>query len=109
MSWPVSQSFPVEALGPLLGTAVWQHQKNTSLAMDLIAPLALGCAASLVQGHNYVQRPNMPPSSTSLFATVIAGSGEGKDAAVEPFARPFGMFQNAAEEDTREANSTYTA
>lgn len=98
MAWPVSNPFPIDALGQTLRAAVWQHQANTRLSQDMIGTFALGCAAAAVQDLVDVQRPNLPPSPVSLFTVAIASTGEGKDTAIEPFARPFIMLQKEADE-----------
>lgn len=98
MAWHVHDPFPVSALGKYLGAAVLQHHANSQLAVELIAPLALGLAAAAVQDLYDVQRPNLSSSPIALFIAVIAGTGEGKDAAAAPFLRPFLAFQAAADE-----------
>lgn len=99
MAWHVYDHFPVNALGDVLATAVWQHHGNSRLPIELIAPIALGMAAAAVHDLYDVQRPNLAASPVSLFVALIAGTGEGKDAAAAPFVRPFFDFQANADDE----------
>ena len=109
VSWHISKPFPVQALGRVLGPAVWQHQSNTRLSLDMIAPLALGYAGGAVQDLVDVQRPNLPPSPPSLYVTVIAGSGEGKDTGAGPFQRPFLNIQANADDEAQALRPAFSA
>lgn len=106
MAWHISKPFPVEALGRVLGAAVWQHHMNTRVSTDMIATFALGCAGGLTHDLTDLRRPNLAPSSTSLYVTVIAGTGEGKDTAIGPFMKPFTIVQSDAEQESKELVST---
>lgn len=99
MAWDTYDPFPVNALGDVLAAAVWQHHGNSRLPIELIAPIALGMAAAAVHDLYDVQRPNLAPSPVSLFVALIAATGEGKDAAAAPFARPFFDFQANADDE----------
>lgn len=109
MNYPIANPLPAQALGRILGPAVWQHQKNTNLSLDLIGTFALGYAAGVVHDLIDVQRPNLPPSSPSLYVTVIAGSGEGKDTGAGPFQRPFLNVQAKAEKEIEAAQAGHSA
>lgn len=99
MAWNINEPFPVNALGNVLAAAVWQHHGNSRIPIELIAPVALGMAAAAAHDLYDVQRPNLAPSPISLFVAMIAGTGEGKDAAAAPFVRPFFDFQAQADEE----------
>lgn len=98
MNWNIFDPFPAHALGRIAAPAVWQHHSNSQLSIELIAPIALGLAAAAVHDLYDVERPNLAPSPISLFIAIIAGSGEGKDAAAAPFVKPFFDFQEQADE-----------
>jgi hypothetical protein len=106
MAWHISKPFPVEALGRVLSAAVCQHHMNTRVSTDMIAMFALGCSAGLVQDRVNVRRPNLAPSSSSLYIAVIASTGEGKDTAIGPFVKPFNIVQADAEREGKELAST---
>jgi hypothetical protein len=99
--------FPTAALGPVLGAAVSQHESNSKLPAELIAPMALGLVAAAVQDLFNVQRPNLAPSPISLFVLVRATTGDGKDAAAAPFVRPIFEFQAKADDEYKALQAAY--
>lgn len=103
------KGYPVSALGRVLGRAADQHHVNTQIGIELIAPMALGAAAIAVQDLFDVQRPNSPPSPTSLYICVVAGSGEGKDFGLAPFIRPIQKFQAALEQEHQASRDEFEA
>lgn len=94
--------YPVSALGSSLAPAVLQHCRNTNIPIEMVAPIALGCAAGAGQNFANIIRPGLAPSPVSLNVLVVAGSGEGKDVAAAPFIKPFYNVQERSSEASAE-------
>lgn len=102
MSQYLNDQYPVSALGSSLAPAVLQHCRNTNIPFEMVAPVALGCAAGAVQNLVNIIRPGLAPSPVSMSVLVVAGSGEGKDVAAAPFIKPFHTFQERSNEANAE-------
>lgn len=100
---PILQASPdyFGALGKVLGGAAHQVQRISGVDPNMVGTYALGCGAGLVQGLVDVKRPNMRSSPISQVVLNIASSGEGKDAAIDAFRRPFVEFQSRADSEAQ--------
>ena len=97
-----SDPYPVDVQGPLIASAALEHSRNTSTSVELTAIASMTCAAAAVQDLANVQRPDLPPSPTSVLSIAVAESGEGKSTAAKPFLHPFESLQEKLDQREEE-------
>jgi hypothetical protein len=95
--------FDVNRLGPVLGSAVEEQAVNAQVSREIIGSGALGLLSTAVADLYDVQLLGHAPIPTSLYVWIIAGTGEGKDFGVSPFAAPFIALQAREEETARQS------
>jgi Protein of unknown function (DUF3987)/RepB DNA-primase from phage plasmid len=80
--------YPLEAFPIVLADAVREYQAHGKQPTDLIATSALVASAVAVQGLTDVRRDRLLLGTTSIYALVLADSGERKSSADEIFVAP---------------------
>jgi len=98
----ILEQCPVDAAGPRIAPSALEHSRNTSTPLELATMASLTCAAAVAQDIADVQRPDLPPSPTSVLCIGVAESGEGKSTAAKPFLRALERAQEKLEQRTEE-------
>src|SRR3954454_18456545 len=78
---PPPDSFPIEALGNLLGPAAQVIQGKTQAPLAICAQSVLAAATLAVQGYADVQLPTRQTRPASGYFVTVAASGERKTSA----------------------------
>lgn len=103
------ESFPIEALPPLLRDAILEVQSFTQAPMAMVASSAICTVATAIQGLVDVYRPSQLNGPSSLFFFTLGDSGERKSTVDKYFSKPLKDHHEKSLELAKPVLSKYQA
>ncbi len=103
------ESFPIEALPPLLRDAILEVQWFTQAPMAMVASSAICTVATAIQGLVDVSRPSQLNGPSSLFFFTLGDSGERKSTVDKYFSKPLKDHHEKSLELAKPVLSKYLA
>jgi len=108
-SKPTYPTYPVGALGELLGGAAKALAHHVQVPMGMAAQSVLAVASLVVQGQLNIRKGGIGVSPVSLYCMTIAGSGERKSSVDTLAMKPVYEYQAKRRQDYASLLAEYTA
>lgn len=102
-----SLEYPLDALGPILGTAAERIAYHVQVTKGMAGQSVLAAASLAVQGHCDVKRGTIGTGPTSLYCITIAGSGDRKSATDRLALAPIRDYERELRETSRDEGIQY--
>ena len=101
--FPKDAVFPIDALPPVMQKLVVEIAEKRNVHPALVATAALCVVASSVQNIADVQTRGWSPHPLSLWAIMIAASGDGKTRGMRDAVKPFQEIEHKKANDAKRA------